>query len=116
MTTESNSKSNKKPRVKPSSQRGASQGLSLRNIHVGTLLLFIMALFLLLVVSVGGLGAYYLQQNYKSVQEIGDLMARERTVTTINSDMLRARVGLMVAARYLQEAGWGGTTDSTSSG
>ena len=116
MTTESNSKSNKKPRVKPSSQRGASLGLSLRNIHVGTLLLFIMAWFLLLVVSVGGLGAYYLQQNYKSVQEIGDLMARERTVTTINSDMLRARVGLMVAARYLQEAGWGGTGDSTASG
>lgn len=116
VTTESNSKGNKKPRVKPSSQHGASKGLSLRNIHVGTLLLFIMALFFLLVVSVGGLGAYYLQQNYKSVQEIGDLMARERTVSTINSDMLRARVGLMVAARYLQEAGWGGTEDSTAAG
>jgi methyl-accepting chemotaxis protein-2 (aspartate sensor receptor) len=116
VTNESNSKGNKKPRVKPASQRAASQGVSLRNIHVGTLLLFIMALFFLLVVSVGGLGAYYLQQNYKAVQDIGDLMARERTVTTINSDMLRARVGLMVAARYLQEAGWGGTEDSTAAG
>ncbi|WP_026350100.1 methyl-accepting chemotaxis protein [Bordetella sp. FB-8] len=116
MTTESNSKGSKKPRVKSSAQRPTSQGLSLRNVHVGTLLLIIMALFFVLVVSVGGLGAYYLQQNYKSVQNIGDLTARERTVSTINSNMLQARVGLMVSARYLQEAGWGGTDDTTASG
>ena len=110
MTTESR-KGPKQRARKSSSQRSASPGLSLRNIRVGTLLLFIMGLFFLLVVGVGTLGAYFLQQNYKSVQDIGDLTARAREVSTINGDMLRARVGLMVAGRYFQEAD-GGSADS----
>ncbi|HEY0295529.1 MAG TPA: Tar ligand binding domain-containing protein, partial [Bordetella sp.] len=114
MSTESNSKGSRS-RSKSSSARGASSGFSLRNVRVGTLLLLVMALFFVLVASVGGMAAYFLQENYKSVQAVGELTARAREVATINSDMLRARVGLMVAARYYQEAGWGGGDAATAS-
>ena len=90
-----------------------SQGFSLRNVRVSTLLLMVMGLFLMLVVAVGAMAAYFLQGNYKSVQQIGDLTERARQVATINSDMLRARVGMLVVARSLQEAGWGGGEATT---
>ena len=40
------------------------------------------------------------------------LTDRSKQVDVINSDMLRARVNLMVAARHLQESGWGSGENS----
>ncbi|WP_038852384.1 Tar ligand binding domain-containing protein, partial [Bordetella petrii] len=79
----------------------------IRDARVGTLLLAVMAFFALLIAAVGVLAAYFLQTNYESIRRIQDLTDRAKQVEIINSDMLRARVDLMVAARYLQESGWG---------
>ncbi|AZR94233.1 chemotaxis protein [Bordetella trematum] len=84
-----------------------SRSWSLRNARVGSLLLCLLGFFAILIAAVGALSAYFLQQNYRAVQELNDLTSRAKQVEIINSDMLRARVDLMVAARHLQESGWG---------
>ncbi|AZY50879.1 methyl-accepting chemotaxis protein [Bordetella avium] len=84
----------------------------MRNAHVGTLLVCLLFFFVLLIAALGGLSAYFLQQNYKAIEQINDLTDRAKQVEIINSDMLRARVGLMVAARHLQESGWGNGSSS----
>ncbi|WP_066414334.1 HAMP domain-containing protein, partial [Bordetella ansorpii] len=84
------------------------RSMKLRDARVGTMLMCVMGLFAVLVAAMGLMAAYFLQQNYQSVLQIGQLTSRGKQVEIINSDMLRARVSLMVAARHLQEAGWGG--------
>src|SRR3546814_3940144 len=71
-----------------------------------------MAFCALLIAAVGVLAAYFLQSNYQSIRQINDLTDRAKQVEIINSDMLRSRVDLMVAARYLQESGWGSGENS----
>src|SRR5690606_27136071 len=78
------------------------------------LLLTVMGFFALLVAAVGALAVYFLQSNYESIRSIEDLTSRAKQVEIINSDMLRARVDLMVAARFQQESGWGSGEDATS--
>ncbi|QWF38492.1 methyl-accepting chemotaxis protein [Bordetella hinzii] len=95
-----------KKRSRPSKQK-QKRSFSLRNAHVGTLLLCLLGFFALLIAALGAMAAYFLQQNYQAVQQINDLTDRAKQVEIINSDMLRARVSLMVAARHLQESGWG---------
>ncbi|OZI75597.1 methyl-accepting chemotaxis protein [Bordetella genomosp. 2] len=87
----------------------------IRDARVGTLLLVVMAFFALLIAAVGALAAYFLQTNYDAIRRINDLTERAKQVEIINSDMLRARVDLMVAARYLQESGWGSGENSAQS-
>ncbi|WP_144641669.1 HAMP domain-containing protein, partial [Bordetella genomosp. 13] len=84
------------------------RSMKLRDARVGTMLMFVMGIFAVLVAAMGLMAAYFLQQNFQSVQQITQLTERGKQVEVINSDMLRARVALMVAARHLQEAGWGG--------
>jgi methyl-accepting chemotaxis protein-2 (aspartate sensor receptor) len=86
--------------------------LRLRDARVGTMLLWVMAFFAVLIAAVGGLAAYFLQSNYESIREVNSLTERSKQVEVINSDMLRARVALMVAARHLQESGWGSGENS----
>ncbi|WP_459618393.1 methyl-accepting chemotaxis protein [Bordetella sp. 2513F-2] len=88
------------------------QKRKLRDARVGTLILLLMGVFALLIAGIGAMAAYFLDQNYKSVQQISELTARAKQVEIINSDMLRARVALMVAARHLQESGWGSGENS----
>ncbi|ARP94305.1 methyl-accepting chemotaxis protein [Bordetella genomosp. 13] len=83
------------------------RSFKLRDARVGTMLMWVMGVFLILVAAMGLMAAYFLQQNYQSVQQIAQLTDRGKQVEIINSDMLRARVALMVSARHLQEAGWG---------
>src|SRR5690606_29600242 len=86
----------------------------LRDARVGALLLTVMGFFAVLVAAVGALAVYFLQSNYESIRSIEDLTSRAKQVEIINSDMLRARVDLMVAARFQQESGWGSGEDATS--
>ncbi|ARP81447.1 methyl-accepting chemotaxis protein [Bordetella genomosp. 8] len=78
---------------------------SVRDTRVGTLLMIVLAIFALLIVAVGGMAAYFLNQNYRAVLELGTLTDRATQVQVINANMLRARVALLVSARELQEAG-----------
>ncbi|OZI43498.1 methyl-accepting chemotaxis protein [Bordetella genomosp. 5] len=102
-------KSKKRARAPKQKQK---RSFSLRNAHVGTLLLWVMSFFAVLIAAVGVMAAFFLQQNYESVQRVNDLTGRAKEVEIINSDMLRARVALMVAARHLQESGWGSGENS----
>ncbi|MFJ0456264.1 methyl-accepting chemotaxis protein [Bordetella bronchiseptica] len=95
-------KANKRARA-PKQKRS----LRLRDAHVGSLLMWVLGVFALMIAGVGAMAAYFLQQNYQSVGEINALTDRVAQVEIINSDMLRARVSLMVSARQLQESGWG---------
>ena len=76
------------------------------------MLLWVMAFFAVLIAAVGGLAAFFLQHNFESIREVNALTDRSKQVDVINSDMLRARVNLMVAARHLQESGWGSGENS----
>lgn len=86
--------------------------MRLRDARVGTMLLWVMAFFAVLIAAVGGLAAFFLQHNYESIRQVNELTERAKQVEVINSDMLRARVSLMVAARHLQESGWGSGENS----
>ena len=69
------------------------------------MLLWVMAFFAVLIAAVGGLAAFFLQHNFESIREVNALTDRSKQVDVINSDMLRARVNLMVAARRRNRAG-----------
>jgi len=84
----------------------------LKDVRVGVLLQWVLGLFALLIAAVGALATYFLYENSKAVQELVQLNARAKQTQVINSDMLRARVALMVAARYMQEAGPSGSGGS----
>jgi len=94
-------------RRKKAARAGAPKKRGLRDAKVGTMLLAVLGFFALMIVAVGGLAAYFLYENSKAMTELGGLTARAKQVEKINVDMLRARVALMVSARYLQESGWG---------
>ena len=50
-------------------------------------------------------GGIFLQHNFESIREVNALTDRSKQVDVINSDMLRARVNLMVAARRRNRVG-----------
>ncbi|ARP90926.1 methyl-accepting chemotaxis protein [Bordetella genomosp. 9] len=89
---------------KAARQPKVKRKFSLRDTRVGTLLMFVLGIFALLIVAVGGMAAYFLNQNYRAVVELGQLTDRATQVQVINANMLRARVALLVSARDLQEA------------
>ena len=97
-------------KAKPSKRKAArppkvKRKFSLRDTRVGTLLMVVLGIFALLIVAVGGMAAYFLNQNYRAVIDLGALTDRATQVQIINANMLRARVALLVSARDLQEAG-----------
>jgi len=96
-----------KGRRKKAARTGVRKKRSLRDAKVGTMLMMVLGLFALMILAVGGLAAYFLYQNSKAIEQLGGLTSRAKQVETINTDMLRARVALMVSARFLQESGWG---------
>ena len=75
---------------------------SLRDARVGTLLLMLLGTFALTIAAVGGMAAYFLQQNFIAVQELVDLTALSKQVQDINTDMLRARADMLVVAQLKQ--------------
>jgi methyl-accepting chemotaxis protein-2 (aspartate sensor receptor) len=87
---------------------------SLRNTKVGTLLMWILGLFAIVIAAVGAMAAFFLYENFQSVKELGELNERTHNVEVINSDMLRARVQLMVSARALQEPNGAGAKESAA--
>jgi methyl-accepting chemotaxis protein-1 (serine sensor receptor) len=87
---------------------------SLRNTKVGTLLMWILGLFAIVIAAVGAMAAFFLYENFQSVKELGELNERTHNVEVINSDMLRARVQLMVSARALQEPNGAGAKEAAA--
>ena len=97
-TSKVTSKSKKKSKAKD------RQKFRLADIKVGTLLLWVLGLFLALLVALGALGGYFIWQNMETIHKLDDQNRRYELAATIGSDMMAARVGLLSAARYAQEA------------
>jgi methyl-accepting chemotaxis protein-1 (serine sensor receptor) len=77
---------------------------SVRDTRVGSMLMIILGVFAILIAAVGGMAAYFLNQNYTAVMQLGQLTDRATQVQVINGNMLRARVALMESARSLIKA------------
>ncbi|UHL66231.1 methyl-accepting chemotaxis protein [Paralcaligenes sp. KSB-10] len=86
------------------SKRTRSPRFRLGGSKVSSMLMTGLALFMLLIMAVGGLGAYFLYLNVQAVHTIGEQNSRAQQVLLMSNDMLHARVSLLVAARYQQEA------------
>jgi methyl-accepting chemotaxis protein-2 (aspartate sensor receptor) len=99
--TSRNAKASRRKAARPPKVK---RKFSVRDTRVGTLLMLVLSIFALLIVAVGGMAAYFLNQNYRAVIELGALTDRATQVQVINANMLRARVALLVSARDLQEA------------
>ncbi len=94
------SKNAKGKKVKPKTK----QKFRMVDVKVGTLLLWVLALFMVLLISLGGLGGYFLWQNMESIKELERQDHRSALASRIGSDMMSVRVSLLSAARYQQEA------------
>ena len=80
------------------------QKFRMADMKVGTLLLWVQALFMVLLLAVGALGGYFLWQNKESMVQLEKQDHRSQLAARIGSDMMAARVSLMSAARFQQEA------------
>src|SRR5690606_4661183 len=78
---------------------------SASGLKISTMLMICMGLFLVLIVAVGGLAAYYLQQSGEALRTINRQDQRAMQILQLNNNMMEARVSLMSAARFYQEAG-----------
>ncbi len=90
---------NKKVKVKKPRQK-----FRMADIRVGTMLMGVLGLFMLLLVSLGGLGGYFLWQNMDTIRQLEQQDRRSQLAARIGSDMMAARIALLSAARYEQEA------------
>ena len=79
-----------------------------RDAKVSTMLMLVLMVFMLLILAVGGLGGWFLSNSLDQVSAIDRQNKRAQQVSALGTDMLDARVALMVAARYQQEAAIGG--------
>src|SRR5690606_38172712 len=89
----------KKTKVKKPRQK-----FRMADIKVGTLLLWVLALFMMLMIALGGLGGFFLWQNMETIRQLEQQDHRSQLASRIGTDMLRARISLLTAARYEQEA------------
>ncbi|WP_233234709.1 methyl-accepting chemotaxis protein [Bordetella sp. LUAb4] len=105
--TKVNRKKARTPKVK--------RKFAVRDVRVGSMLMVVLAVFALLIAAVGGMAAFFLNQNYHAVLELGQLTDRASQVQVINGNMLRARVALLQSARSLQDASVEGASQSAAS-
>lgn len=95
----------RKVKGKKAKAKTKSRQFRLADVKVGTLLLWVLALFMVLLVGLGALGGYFLWQNMDTIRQVEDQNRRYELATQIGSDMMSVRVSLLSAARYAQEAG-----------
>lgn len=89
---------------KKSKVKTPRQKFRMADIKVGTLLLWVLGLFMVLLIGLGALGGYFLWQNMETIRQLEQQDRRSQLASRIGSDMLSARIALLTAARYEQEA------------
>ncbi|NLC34903.1 MAG: HAMP domain-containing protein, partial [Alcaligenaceae bacterium] len=99
LTQPAKARKSKKAKVKKPRQK-----FRMADIKVGTLLMGVLGLFMVLLIALGGLGGYFLWQNMDTIRELEKQDQRSQLAARIGSDMMAARVSLLSAARYEQEA------------
>ncbi|NYT26281.1 Tar ligand binding domain-containing protein [Alcaligenaceae bacterium] len=80
------------------------QRFRMADIKVGSLLVWVLALLMVLLIAVGGLGGFFLWQNMETMRQLQKQDYRSQLAARIGSDMMSVRVSLLSAARYEQEA------------
>ncbi|SHI19112.1 methyl-accepting chemotaxis protein [Pollutimonas bauzanensis] len=87
------------------SKKRASRGrFRFADAKVSTILMLVLATFMVLIIAVGGMAAWFLSENYEGVRSMERQNERGRRVAGLGSDMMAARVSLLSAARFQQEA------------
>lgn len=74
-----------------------------RDARISTLLMLVLAVFMVLIVAVGGLGAWFLNTNLGQFSQLKQQGQTAQLVIQMGSTMRAARVSFMVAARHQQE-------------
>ncbi len=89
---------------KKSKKRISRSHFRFADAKVSTILMLVLATFMMLLIAVGGMSAWFLLQDYDSVRGLERQNQRGRQVSGLGTDMMAARVSLLSAARYQQEA------------
>src|SRR5690554_262011 len=98
------SNSMQSPVTEKKSKARNKRGFRFGDAKVSSILMLVLATFMILIVAVGGLGAWFLQSNLNQVTAMQKQNKLAQSVYELGADMLSARVSLLVAARYQQEA------------
>ncbi|MFW7342481.1 methyl-accepting chemotaxis protein [Pollutimonas sp. H1-120] len=98
------SNSMQSPITEKKSKARGKRGFRFGDAKVSSILMLVLATFMILIVAVGGLGAWFLQNNLNQVNAMQKQNKLAQSVYKLGNDMLSARVSLLVAARYQQEA------------
>lgn len=93
-----------KKRKTQKSTRQSRFGLGLSNAKVSTILMWVLALFMALLVMVGALGAWYASKSLDLMRTINEQDQRTSEIMDLSHDMMVARINLLTAARLLEEA------------
>src|SRR3546814_19498848 len=83
---------------KKSKARG-KRGFRIGDAKVSSILMLVLATFMILIVAVGGLGAWFLQNNLSQVTALQQQNKMAQGVYKLGNDMLRARVSLLEKGR-----------------
>ncbi|NYT61962.1 Tar ligand binding domain-containing protein [Alcaligenaceae bacterium] len=92
------------PTSKKTKKRVKRQRFRFADAKVSTILMLVLATFMVLIIAVGGMAAWFLSQNFENVRALERQNARAQQVIELGSDMMAARVSLLSAARFQQEA------------
>ncbi|QDQ88691.1 HAMP domain-containing protein [Alcaligenaceae bacterium SJ-26] len=76
----------------------------LRDLKIGTLMLFLFGAFMLLLIGIGTISVLFLAQNNQVFQEMSSARRQVNLIHSLGADTAAARLGLMTTARSLQEA------------
>lgn len=89
---------------KKAKKRASRRRFRFSDAKVSTILMLVLATFMVLIIAVGGMAAWFLSQNFENVRALERQSARAGQVIQLGNDMMAARVSLLSAARYQQEA------------
>ncbi|MBF6617793.1 MAG: Tar ligand binding domain-containing protein [Candidimonas sp.] len=76
----------------------------LADAKVSAILMLVLASFMILILAVGGIGAWFLSQSVQQSRDMDQQNKISNVVHELGVDMMSARVSLLMAARYQQEA------------
>src|SRR3546814_9933238 len=97
-TAQQASSNNKKGKARVKRSR-----LRIADAKVSSILMLVLAIFMVLIFAVGGMGAWFLSENLKQSEAMDKHNKVSRIVYGFGQDMMSVRISLLVAARYQQD-------------
>ncbi len=85
-------------------KRRMSAPAKLANAKVNTVLMLVLAIFMGLLMAVGGLGAWTMSRSLADIEEIERQSERANRIQAMGRNMMNVRMLLLVSANYLQQA------------